>query len=481
VRAGLAIARSGAAGLPASYGDRPVMADSTRTSEDRQRSRSERGSFAAPRRSAEGEPDQPNGAGGPSQHDGAGGPPGEGGTAANLYRRAVAPFVRQVQELLPGGDGELFDAHTHLGLDEDGRSLDLAGLVRAMDEAGVRRACTFPLHDPERQPAYRVPNDRVLAWAGESGGRLIPFCRLDPLDEPLTEGARCLEAGARGIKLHPRAQAFTFDGRGIRAALDGIFALAEEARVPILIHAGRGLPPIADGLVELALRHPGAPLILAHGAICDQGTLTAGLAGHPAVLYDTSCFHALDVLALLARVPAERIVFGSDPPYGRPASGLHLAIRAAHHARLDEPATRLLLGETMAALVDGRPLPEPSPPRAPATVTLSRRLARVYSYTSLAGPALFSGATDRAREGIELAVGACRDPDPGDDGETLAQLGDALAAAAALVNGEGGVPYAIDLIHRCMVLAATATLTPLPAQATPPPTRPAGAAPARAG
>ena len=70
----------------------------------------------------------------------------------------------------------------------------------------------FPLHDPERQPAYRVPNDRVLAWAAESDGRLIPFCRLDPAEDPVAEGERCLAAGARGIKLHPRAQAFVFDG-----------------------------------------------------------------------------------------------------------------------------------------------------------------------------------------------------------------------------------------------------------------------------
>ena len=86
--------------------------------------------------------------------------------------------------------------------------------------------------------------------------------------------------------------------------------------MPILIHAGRGLPPLADGLADLALRHPGAVLILAHGAICDQGILTTRLADHPGVLYDMSCFFPLDVIELFARVPAERIVFASDPPYG---------------------------------------------------------------------------------------------------------------------------------------------------------------------
>ena len=132
--------------------------------------------------------------------------------------------------------------------------------------------------------------------------------------------------------------------------MDAIFTLAEEARVPILIHAGRGMPPIADGLADLALRHPEVVLILAHGAICDQGILTTRLADHPGVLYDTSCFFPLDVIELLARVPAERIVFASDPPYGLTASGLYLALRVAAHAGLDEQATRGMLGETMAGL-----------------------------------------------------------------------------------------------------------------------------------
>jgi predicted TIM-barrel fold metal-dependent hydrolase len=87
----------------------------------------------------------------------------------------------------------------------------------------------------ERKPAYSVPNDRVIAWAEASAGRLVPFCRLDPAEGPLEEAERCLAAGARGIKLHPRAQDFVFDG----PEMDGVFALAESARVPILIHAGR--------------------------------------------------------------------------------------------------------------------------------------------------------------------------------------------------------------------------------------------------
>jgi predicted TIM-barrel fold metal-dependent hydrolase len=368
----------------------------------------------------------------------------------SIYAEALAPFLAEAELLRPGG-GEVIDAHTHLGLDEDGRSLTLEQLLSQLDDAGARRACVFPLHDPERRPSYSVPNDRVLGWAGESDGRLVPFCRLDPSEDPLAECERCLAIGARGIKLHPRAQDFVFDG----GEMDEVFKLAETARVPILIHAGRGLPPLAEGLVDLALRHPGASLILAHGAICDQGILTTRLAEHPGVLYDISCFFPLDVIELLARVPVERVVFASDPPYGLPATTLYMALRVARHAGLDEQATRAMLGGTMGALLDGAELLPVTPPRRGSTITLSGRLARVYGYASLVGPALFTGVIDQARAMLSMAIAACRDPEPGSDGEALEVIGRALTGADLLLESERGVRPAIDLIYRAIVRAAT--------------------------
>jgi uncharacterized protein len=368
----------------------------------------------------------------------------------SLYADALAPFLEEAAQLRPSG-AEVIDAHTHLGLDEDGRSLTLEQLLSQLDAADARRACVFPLHDPERHPSYRLPNDRVLAWSRESEDRLVPFCRLDPAEDPLDEAERCLAAGARGIKLHPRAQEFVFDG----PEMASVFALAEEASVPILIHAGRGLPPLAEGLAELALTHPEAVLILAHGAICDQGILTTRLAEHPGVLYDISCFFPLDVIELFARVPAERIVFASDPPYGMPATTLYLALRLARQVGLDEQTTRAVLGGTMASLLDGHGLPPVRAPRRGDSIKLSGRLARVYGYASLVGPALFTGAGEQAHAMLDMALAACRDPQPGADGEALETIGRALSAAGALVDEADGARAAIDLVYRAIVRAAT--------------------------
>ena len=160
----------------------------------------------------------------------------------------------------------LFDAHTHFGRnDPDGYRQEPAQLLAALELAGAR-AVTFPMHEPNGYPAA---NDEALAAAADSDGRLVAFCRVNPHDGALAEARRCLDAGARGIKLHPRAERFALH----EGEVEALVALADERRVPVLIHAGRGIPALGADTLELAERHPGAHLILAHGAVSDLAWL----------------------------------------------------------------------------------------------------------------------------------------------------------------------------------------------------------------
>lgn len=373
---------------------------------------------------------------------------------------AFEPVLAEIHELLPAG-AIVVDAHTHLGQDEDGQSLDPAGLIAFLDQIGpTARACTFPLHDPERTPAYRVPNDRVLRWALESGGRLYPYCRLDPGDDPVGEAERCLSLGARGIKLHPRAQAFGFGD----PAAESIWKVAEEANVPILIHAGRGMPPM-DPLADLALRFPDVVLVLAHAAIADQGMFASRLRDHPNVVYDTSTFSVFDQLELFARVPAERIVLASDVPYGRPIGALHTALRIAAYAGLDERERAYLVGATMTDILEGRPLRTPTAPRVPEVRAINGRLARVNAYVMMSfAAAMGSGPPPRFESGLQfiaLARAACRDPDPGVAGPALERIDGLLAAAEQLLALDPEqARTSVGLVMAAGVLAATEPLTP---------------------
>ena len=117
---------------------------------------------------------------------------------------------------------EPLDAHTHIGSnDPDGYSCGRDELMAALERIDGR-AIVFPMQEPG---GYREPNDMVIREAEASGGRACsPFCRLDPHDAPLAEAERALAAGARGIKLHPRAERFALD----HPDLQPVFALADE-------------------------------------------------------------------------------------------------------------------------------------------------------------------------------------------------------------------------------------------------------------
>ena len=98
----------------------------------------------------------------------------------DVLRRAqglVESFDELVRAELPPG-AELFDAHVHLGLDIDGMRGDLDELLRPRRRTGSH-ARLFALDEPERRSAgFRAPNDRTLAFAERSEGRLVPFVRL---------------------------------------------------------------------------------------------------------------------------------------------------------------------------------------------------------------------------------------------------------------------------------------------------------------
>ena len=195
----------------------------------------------------------------------------------------------------------------------------------------------FCLDEPDRHPAFSAANDRTLAFAERSSGRFVPFVRLDLNEDPIGEATRCLDAGARGIKLHPRAQKFHLNDE----RLAPVFELAADRGVPILIHGGRGLPPIADGLADLVERFE-TQLIIAHCGIADLAALANRFSGRPGVFFDTSVWSALDILDLFRLVAPEQVLYASDYPYGQQPGSLLLALRTAKIAGLNEAQTRAM-------------------------------------------------------------------------------------------------------------------------------------------
>jgi uncharacterized protein len=313
----------------------------------------------------------------------------------------MLPWLDRVRETVPGI--EPLDAHTHIGFnDPDGYSCSSEQLTRALEQIGAR-AFVFPMHELE---GYSAANEMVIREAEESDGLLFPFARLDPHDDPLSEVERALERGARGIKLHPRAEQFALD----HPALAPVFALADKRRLPIMVHAGRGIPALGRHSVELTGRHPGMRLILAHAGISDLAWIWREAPDHPNLFFDTSWWSPSDVQALFALVPPGQILMASDAPYGSPTWAAVMAARNALQAGLDAEQTRGVLGGQALRLVNGDDPLDLGP--APGAEHLSRDplLDRVYSFLMSALGQMFQGV--EPTETLALVRLAC---DVGDE------------------------------------------------------------------
>lgn len=309
--------------------------------------------------------------------------------ALQRAQELLALYEGELRGELPA-DADIYDAHVHLGDDIDGMAGRFDELMTGMERYGVSRANMFCLDEPDRHPGFRAANDRTLAFAERSNGRLVPFVRLDLTEEPLEEARRSLDLGARGIKLHPRAQRFQLNDE----RLSPIFAIAAERNVPILIHGGRGLPPIAAELRRLVEAHPGAQLIIAHAGIADLGNLAACFAGKRGVFFDTSVWSAVDLLDFLHLVPPEQVVYASDYPYGRQPNSLLLALRTARIAGFSEEEVRNMLAGNAHRIANGEEPLEPSEPRGRATFSQPMVLARIHQYLSMATPLLWTRQPD---------------------------------------------------------------------------------------
>ena len=372
-------------------------------------------------------------------------------------REIFLSFEEQLKKELPAGTA-IFDAHTHLGHDIDGMVGMLEELVGVMDRYGISRANVFCLDEHDRIPAFRAGNDRTLDFAARSEGRLIPFVRLDLTESPIEEATRCIDLGARGIKLHPRAQKFQLND----TRLAPVFALAAERRVPILIHGGRGLPPIADHLADLVDEYPDAQLIIAHAGIADLSGLAGHFAGKAGVFFDTSVWSPIDLLSFFRLVPPEQIVYASDYPYGLQPQSLLNTLRTARSAGLTEPQIRELLAGNANRIANGEAPLEPSQPQGADVLAQPMAMARIHQYLTMAMASLFARQQD-SFGALGLALNATNERNG--HGEELDQIRELLVAARDLWRT---LPEAEDdddarliartssrLIHLADVLAVT--------------------------
>ncbi len=329
-----------------------------------------------------------------------------------------------------------FDCHAHTGADIDGSARSCEQQVEALEAVGGRSAI-FPFCV---EGGYEPENRRVIEECRRHPEQLVPFARMDPRVTTAKDAAAALAAGARGFKLHPRAEDFRLDDPGVEA----ICSVAAEARAPVLIHAGAGVGSFGETVTDLAAGHPECPLILAHAAVSDLAWLWREVPNHPNLFFDTSWWNPSDLIALFALVPPGRILFGSDEPYMDFGTVLAITLRCARFAGLPADAIELVAGGQLDRLLAGDPASEAGPAPGPPAARPSPNESRLATLLAAAGGCMLGGG-DPARL-FELARAAI-----GVDGSAIPAGSEPLIAELIEEAQSGEAPWAVAMALTVLV------------------------------
>jgi predicted TIM-barrel fold metal-dependent hydrolase len=207
------------------------------------------------------------------------------------------------------------DCHTHWGRSwrqRDGE--DPSPWLAITARYGVTHAIVLPHQGLENAGAIREEHDHLARVCARSGGRMLPFCTgcAWETDAPV-EVRRCLATlGFRGIKFHPWLQGCSVSS----PMMDQIAELAGEFDVPMLFHDGTPPFSLPSQMALLAQRHPGTKIILGHSGLFEHYREAAAAVNACDNLWACLCGpHVQGLRHLLARVPVQRLLWGTDFGY----------------------------------------------------------------------------------------------------------------------------------------------------------------------
>lgn len=199
----------------------------------------------------------------------------------------------------------IIDAHNHLGFRYDLGMSDTE-LLRRMDQARVDMAVCFS------QPVV-WNNDYVLEKAKEHPDRIIPFAGVNPWRATAREELlRCLDRGARGVKLHPVRDSYSLAEKRL---VDPIFEVCAGRKVPILCHGLNEWSNTPWQFHEMAQRFREVTLIMAHGGhIWLREDAIEVVKRNPNLYVESSIMYSGYVRRYVEEVSPERIIMGTDSP-----------------------------------------------------------------------------------------------------------------------------------------------------------------------
>ena len=244
---------------------------------------------------------------------------------------------------------KVFDSHTHLGVARhSGRIMTADRMLQHMDSQGIDRSLLipFPLVDDYRW-THNLIGEAVKAHPDRFAGAacLNPFVAED---EFRAEVKRCAEEfGFRALKIQPQFQPLN----PISRRSDFLFESALANKMALICHTGSGAPLALPSLYILpAQRYPKLPIVLAHsgGSIYSMEALVAAKVC-PNIYLELSSLMPHHMGDILAGVPSERLMIGSDLPESAATE-----LGKIFELKISKKSKRDILWNTARRLFDGK-------------------------------------------------------------------------------------------------------------------------------
>lgn len=234
----------------------------------------------------------------------------------------------------------IIDSHNHLGI-RKGEDFPTSSMLEWMDAAGVD-AAVVTTH-PEA-----IDNAYVAAAQEQYPDRILGFAVVNPWDYTAEEELEhCFrDLHLYGLKLNPLRHGYALDRHEI---MDPIFEIAQKYHKPILVHGLSDQFNMPGKFEEMARTFPKVNIIMAHIGEPDAVDWAIRVAArNPNIYVDTAGIVLHTLQAALEGIPAEKILMGTDAPWGN----FELSIRLVEKATQDEKIRAMIMGENIARLLD---------------------------------------------------------------------------------------------------------------------------------
>lgn len=217
----------------------------------------------------------------------------------------------------------IIDGHSHVVPTEAGAQI----LFERMQESGIDATVVVPggmiptlgfadfLRGRQALITSSPPNNFVLELAKKHPTRIYAFYQIDPLYDEVEDIQEASRNGFSGFKFNPLVNRVSFADPAVHELVEAVGRLGKALYTHITLE---GVASI-DAFERLAKAHPHVPFILGHMGFASTDLSAITLAKKlPNIFLETSVGSFAAIQEALAKLGAEKIIFGSEGPVHHP-------------------------------------------------------------------------------------------------------------------------------------------------------------------